>query len=106
MFSYASVCAQGGVHGEGVVCGEGGGHAWQKGGACVAGETVTAADVTYPPGMHSCPIITSNQLNFYRIPIFVKQTIVFFVINIVLKPILRDLHYIYSSDHYTIIAND
>ena len=27
-------------------------HAWQ--GACVAGETATAADGTYPAGMHSC----------------------------------------------------
>ena len=29
------------------------GHEWQ-GGACVAGETATAADGTHPTGMHSC----------------------------------------------------
>ena len=60
---------RGGVHGKGGMHGEGG-HAWQgdvcrKGGcmhgggmcsrgACVAVETVTAADSTYPTGMHSC----------------------------------------------------
>ena len=32
--------------------GRGGVHGW--GGACVAGETVTAADGTHPTGMHSC----------------------------------------------------
>ena len=50
----------GGMHGEGGIHGMGacmaGGHAcqWGGGGACVAGETVTAADGTYPIGMHSC----------------------------------------------------
>ena len=29
-----------------------GGHTWR--GACVAGETATAADGTHPTGMHSC----------------------------------------------------
>ena len=52
---------EGGMHGErghtwqrgeGDVCGKGG-HAWQ-GGACVAGETTTAADGKHPVGMHSC----------------------------------------------------
>ena len=33
------ICGKGGVHGKG---------------ACVAGETVTAADGTHPTGMHSC----------------------------------------------------
>ena len=36
---------KGGMHGRGCV--------WQ-GGACVAGETATAADGTHPTGMHSC----------------------------------------------------
>ena len=30
-----------------------GGHVWQEG-ACMAGETATAADGTHPTGMHSC----------------------------------------------------
>ena len=67
MFSRASVCPQGGVHGEG-------GHAWQREGmhgkgrrgtcvakgcvygrgACMTGETATAEDGTNPTGMHSC----------------------------------------------------
>ena len=37
----------------------GGGHAWQGGacmgrGACMAGQTATAAYGTHPTGMHSC----------------------------------------------------
>ena len=48
MFSQASVIL-GGVRGGG---------AWQGGyvfpGACMAGETATAADGTHPTGMHSC----------------------------------------------------
>ena len=35
----------GGMHGSG-------GYAWQ--GACVTGDTATAADGTHPTGMHSC----------------------------------------------------
>ena len=45
----------GGVHGWGHVWQEGvhgRGHAWQ--GACVAGETTTAADGTHPTEMYSC----------------------------------------------------
>ena len=38
--------AKGGVHGEGDMRG--------GGGACMAGETATAADGTHPTGMHSC----------------------------------------------------
>ena len=48
---------------KGGMCGKGGMHsracAWQGGGrfmvgACMAGETATAADGTHPTGMHSC----------------------------------------------------
>ena len=52
MFSQVSVCVQGR-----------GGHAWGRGGtcgvkgACVAGETATAADGMHPAGMHSCDCI-------------------------------------------------
>ena len=38
-------CVMGGVHGRG--------HVW-RGGACMAGETTTVADVTHHTGMHSC----------------------------------------------------
>ena len=38
----------------------GGGCAWQ--GACVAGVTATAADGTYPTGMHSCFTIKLGKL--------------------------------------------
>ena len=45
---------QGGMGGRGAcVAGgawQGGGHAWQRG-ACMAGETATAADGTHPAGM-------------------------------------------------------
>ena len=37
---------------QGGVCGGGGVHGRE--GACVAGETATAADGTHPTGMHSC----------------------------------------------------
>ena len=48
------VCMAGGVwhgdmHGRGCVAW---GHAWQ--GACMAGESATAAGGTHPTGMHSC----------------------------------------------------
>ena len=51
---------RGGMHGEGGACMAGSlhgrGHVWQGGvrgkGACVAGETATAADGTHPTGMH------------------------------------------------------
>ena len=49
---FSQVCVKnfvhGGVHGEG-------GHAWQRG-VCGKGghETATAANGTYPTGMHSC----------------------------------------------------
>ena len=46
-------CMTGGVHGKGAHIA--GGHVWQGGGACVAGETATAADGMHPTGMHSCP---------------------------------------------------
>ena len=62
------ICACQGVHGGGWVGSAlvTGGHAWHAGmcgrgnmcgrvGACVAGETATAADGTHPTGMHSCP---------------------------------------------------
>ena len=52
---------QGGMHSGGGMCGRW--HAWQEGceargawmarGACMAGETATAADATHPTGMHS-----------------------------------------------------
>ena len=47
-------CVAGRMHGRGTlgVC-MAGGHVW-LGGACVAGETATAADSTHPTGMHSC----------------------------------------------------
>ena len=50
-------CKRGSMHGreghawQGVY---GRGNAWQCGRECVAGETATAADGTYPTGMHSC----------------------------------------------------
>ena len=66
------VCGKGGMHGNRDMCGERG-HAWQRGvfaakgracmargacrqrgGACVVGETATAADGMHPTGMHSC----------------------------------------------------
>ena len=43
-----------GVRGEGDMCGRGDMH--DREGACVAGETVTAADGTHPTGIHSCCI--------------------------------------------------
>ena len=48
------------MHGRGVCLAVGGAcmavgmHAWQGGGACVAGEMATAAGSTHPTGMHSC----------------------------------------------------
>ena len=46
--------AKGGMHGKGGgACMAKGGHAWQIG-ACVAGETASAADGMHPTGMHSC----------------------------------------------------
>ena len=39
-------CMAGGMHGRGE-------HVWHEG-ACMAGEMATAADGTYPTGMHSC----------------------------------------------------
>ena len=51
-----------------------GGHAWHEGGmygmrgACVAGETATAADGTHPTGMHCCCVnlnaICAEWINF------------------------------------------
>ena len=46
------MCGRGGMHGRGGKFGGWGGHAWQ--GACMAGETATAADGTHPTGIHSC----------------------------------------------------
>ena len=43
--AWQGACVSGGMYG-------GGGHVWQ--GACMAGEMATAADRTYPTGMHSC----------------------------------------------------
>ena len=59
MFSEASVCPQGGAcvakGGAYVMVGcMHGGWVWQR--ACMAGEMVTAADVTHPNGMHSCSV--------------------------------------------------
>ena len=68
MFSQASVILStggGGMRGEG-------GCTWQGGacqGACMAGETSTAADGTHPTGMHSCCVnlnaICAEWINFY-----------------------------------------
>ena len=46
MFSQVCPSVRGGVHGR--LC------AWPGGGACMAGETATAAGGTRPTGMHSC----------------------------------------------------
>ena len=43
--TFSQACVSHSVH-------RGIGHVWQKG-ACVAGETATAADGTHPTGMHS-----------------------------------------------------
>ena len=43
-------------------------HAWRGGGACVAGETATAADGTHPTGMHSCSL-----QNFYHLSSYLEQ---------------------------------
>ena len=48
------MCVAGGMHGGGAgrgACVAGG--AWQGGGACVVGDTATAADGTHPTGMDS-----------------------------------------------------
>ena len=48
------------------------GHAWQ--GACMAGETATAADGMHPTGMHSCLVmnlplmIITQKCNISRLP--------------------------------------
>ena len=47
-------CMVGGVHGRG--------HEWWGWGACMAGETATAAGGTHPTGMHSCYIIILYNL--------------------------------------------
>ena len=75
MFSQASVILSTG--GEGFMRGEGG-CACQAGcmpgamhgrGACMAGETATAADGTHPTGMHSCCVnlnaICAEWINIY-----------------------------------------
>ena len=54
---FSQWCVKNSVHGagdvwQGGVCGGGGVHGRE--GACVAGETATAADGTHPTGMHSC----------------------------------------------------
>ena len=59
--AWQGVCVIGGMHGRTSMEGE---HAWQGAcvagggmhsrGACMAGETATAADDTHPIGMHSC----------------------------------------------------
>ena len=38
-------------------------HAWQGGGACMAGETATAADGTHPTGMHSCILLSLRHID-------------------------------------------
>ena len=48
-----------------------GGHAWQGGmrgkGACVAGETATAADGTHPTGIHSWLVnVSTYSFNTFR----------------------------------------
>ena len=62
-------CMSGGMHGRGM---HGRGHAWQ--GACMAGETATAADGMHPTGMHSCLVmnlplmIITQKCNISRLP--------------------------------------
>ena len=65
MFLQVCVCPQGWGHvwqGRGV---HGGGHAWWgcvcDRGACLAGETATAAGGTYPNGMHNCELWNFNM---------------------------------------------
>ena len=74
MFSQASVILSTGGHAWQGVCVvgvmHGRGRVWQGGmygrggvhgrGACMAGETATAADGTHPTGMHSCFILYSS----------------------------------------------
>ena len=53
MHGRGCVCVwQGGMHGRGVHAMAGG--SMHVKGACVAGETATAADGMHPTGMHSC----------------------------------------------------
>ena len=61
MYGERGMCGRGVYRGRGA-CMVGVGHMWQGrrawwwvgGGACVAGETATAADGTHATGMHSC----------------------------------------------------
>ena len=48
------------------------GHAWQGDGACVAGETATAADGTHPTGMDSCSHIFSLEIKINIWKIYTK----------------------------------
>ena len=51
--AWQGACVAGGVHDWGI-CGRG---------ACMAGETTTAADDTHPTGMHSCSEAVDNNYN-------------------------------------------
>ena len=64
---------QGGVHGGGHawgVCMVGGMHGGEgacvAGGACMVGETATAAEGTHPTGLYSCLSLLPLQLSFFQ----------------------------------------
>ena len=65
---HSGVCVAGGMHGRGST--------WQgdmRGrGACMAGETATAADGMHPTGMHSC--LHGHFLTWLKVFLFQNQS--------------------------------